>query len=338
MRYPFSKLLALPLLIITAHGLVANRAASLVGKNVRSAAGAVTNPAIKTTDTAAIMAAVRAVKPKTSLGSSTSEITVVNLDGRVVDLSLSSVTGGDVGSRKRALEKRVEEDGYSQLWFGSGTGPTDRDAAIQGPSLLTSTVVPNATYNIDACLTFCNTVEGCIFANLYYEFNNPTLDQLHSNLECAVFSDIGGDKTDTGGQQLYPPPIGPTFIQDSTGWVSNTVWEPPIPQDYELVFDSLGSANEAPGYMGFALIDKYDVNACAALCDTRKPDPVGGACEYFNVWRALVNGLPTTNTCAFYYLPTDAFTAMNHGQGDLQVEFSRGYSRTSVTSNTVVDQ
>ena len=99
--------------------------------------------------------------------------------------------------------------------------------------------------------------------------------------------------------------------------------------------------------MGFAFLDRYDVGACARLCNTRSPDPVGGACLYFNIWRALVNGVPTTYTCSMvsgckvlssrvavslliqYYLPTDASTAVNHRQGDLNVTLSRGYRRQS---------
>lgn len=50
--------------------------------------------------------------------------------------------------------------------------------------------------------------------------------------------------------------------------------------------------------MGFAFIDKYDVNACATLCNNRDPDPKGGKCQYFNIWRALVKGVPTTYTCS----------------------------------------
>lgn len=50
--------------------------------------------------------------------------------------------------------------------------------------------------------------------------------------------------------------------------------------------------------MGFAFLDRYDVGACAELCNTRGPDPIGGACQFFNIWRALVNGIPTTYTCS----------------------------------------
>lgn len=51
--------------------------------------------------------------------------------------------------------------------------------------------------------------------------------------------------------------------------------------------------------MGYDFIDRYDVDACATLCTTRNPDPMGGACQYFNIWRALINGVPATYTCAF---------------------------------------
>ena len=60
--------------------------------------------------------------------------------------------------------------------------------------------------------------------------------------------------------------------------------------------------------MGFVFLDQYDVDACAAQCNTRGADPRGGACRYFNIWRALVNGIPTTYTCSmvcltcYYYL------------------------------------
>lgn len=50
--------------------------------------------------------------------------------------------------------------------------------------------------------------------------------------------------------------------------------------------------------MGFVFLDRYDVDACAEQCNTRGADPDGGACQYFNIWRALVNGIPTTYTCS----------------------------------------
>jgi hypothetical protein len=55
--------------------------------------------------------------------------------------------------------------------------------------------------------------------------------------------------------------------------------------------------------MGFAFLDQYDVSACAALCDKRGADGVGGVCQFFNIWRAVVNGVPTTYTCSMVSLP-----------------------------------
>jgi len=203
---------------------------------------------------------------------------------------------------------------------------------------LTYTVVSNATYDVDDCLDYCDSVEDCVFANLYYEFENPLLDLVfsqQSNLKCAVYSDIHNatEKTNFGGQQLYPAPAPLNYIQQSTGWAAKSLVEPATPPGYEKIFGPLDGANNAPGYMGFAFLDQYDVDACAALCNTRGADPVGGACQFFNIWRALVDGIPTTYTCSMYYLVADASTAVNFGQGDLLVTDSRGYAR----SNSIVD-
>ncbi|KAJ7205432.1 hypothetical protein GGX14DRAFT_543887 [Mycena pura] len=111
------------------------------------------------------------------------------------------------------------------------------------------------------------------------------------------------------------------------------VASPRDPEGYHLVFGPTGGANNAPGYMGFTFLDKYDVNACAQLCNNRGADPVGGVCQYFNIWRAVVNGVPTTHTCAMYFLVADESTAVNTGQGDLVVTLSRGYAR----KNLVID-
>lgn len=50
--------------------------------------------------------------------------------------------------------------------------------------------------------------------------------------------------------------------------------------------------------MGFAFLNQYDAGACAQQCNSRGADSQGGACQYFNIWRAVVNGVPTTYTCS----------------------------------------
>jgi hypothetical protein len=230
----------------------------------------------------------------------------------------------------RDLVKR-QYPGYDEVFTGSGTGPTDRDASIQGTAYLTYTVVSNATYDVTDCLSYCDSVADCVFVNLYYEFNNELLDFVfsqQSNLKCALYGDVhtAAEKTNFGGQQSYPAPGPLTYIQDSSGWSAVALVDPPTPAGYSLVYGPTDGANNAPGYMGFAFLDRYDVDACAELCNTRDPDPTGGPCQYFNIWRAVVDGTPTTYTCSMYYLVADPSTAVNYGQGDLVVTYARGYS------------
>ncbi|KAF9530204.1 hypothetical protein CPB83DRAFT_892823 [Crepidotus variabilis] len=227
--------------------------------------------------------------------------------------------------------KRSPSD-YILVFGGSPVNSEARDASIEGTAYLTFTLVSNATYNIGDCLAFCDSVRECVFANIYYEFNNDALDHRESsNLKCAVYADThtAAEKTNYGGQQSEPLPAGLTYIQQSSGFSKRTLVDPTDPDGYSLVFGPTSGANNAPGYMGFSFLDRYDVAACAKECNQRGADGQGGACKYFNIWRAVVNGNPTTYTCSMYYLVADQSTATNTGQGDLKVTYSRGYKRLS---------
>ncbi|TFK64469.1 hypothetical protein BDN72DRAFT_963186 [Pluteus cervinus] len=233
-------------------------------------------------------------------------------------------TGSTVSKRDIPLEKRGD---YEQVFYGTGTGLDDRDASIEGTAYLTFTRLDS--FDDGACKAFCDGIDGCVFVNMFYHFNSDPV--YNPQIKCAAYGDIhtAAEKTNFGDQQLLPLPAGKTYVQQSVGYAADSLADPPIPDGYEFVFLPTNGANNAPGYMGFALLDKYDVQACANLCNTRGADANGGACQYFNIWRALVNGNPTTYSCVMYYLPTDASTATNTGQGDLQVTYSRGYRRTS---------
>ncbi|KAJ7879909.1 hypothetical protein B0H14DRAFT_3769661 [Mycena olivaceomarginata] len=215
---------------------------------------------------------------------------------------------------------------------------TPNDAAIVGTAYLTYTLVSNSSreQGTAECLDFCTKTDGCVFCNLYYELNNPFLDFVFpqkSNLKCVLYGDVhtAEEKTDYWNRQLMAQPNETTSIsiQYSSGYASLATTERAPPEGYELVFGPISAANNAPGYMGFAFLDKYDVSACAQLCNLRGPDPAGGACKYFNIWRAVVHGKPKTYTCAMYSAPLDASTATNTGQGPLSVSLSRGYRRIS---------
>ncbi|KAF8951215.1 hypothetical protein BDZ97DRAFT_1032046 [Flammula alnicola] len=106
--------------------------------------------------------------------------------------------------------------------------------------------------------------------------------------------------------------------------------DPATPDSFNFVFGPTNGATGAPGFMGFTLIDDYNVETCAQLCKSRDPDASGGACQFFNIWLAIENGTATQTTCAFYFLPTDISTATNLGTDQLQVSESRGYARITL--------
>ncbi|KAF9067195.1 hypothetical protein BDP27DRAFT_1423075 [Rhodocollybia butyracea] len=260
--------------------------------------------------------------------------TITAIDGEVVNATVPLSRRSLSADAKSKLSRRNNSN-YEMVFWGTGTESEDRDASIEGTFYLTYSLVDNSTYSIDQCLDYCDSIPECVFVNLYYEFNNELLDHIfsqHSNLKCVAYGDVHSaqEKTNFGGQSLSGNPNGPlTYIQQSSGWSSKALCDPSPPDGYDPVGD-LDGANEAPGYMGFVFLDQYDVNACAATCNNRDPDPVGGSCKYFNIWRAVVDGVPTTYTCSMYYIPAPASTATNFGQGDLAVTWSRGYSRKTL--------
>jgi hypothetical protein len=84
------------------------------------------------------------------------------------------------------------------------------------------------------------------FANIYYEFNNPSLPAPF--LKCAAYGDIHSDieKTNFGGQNLGSP-AGLTYIQQSSGYARIAQIDPIIPEGYELIFGPVNGSVQAPG-------------------------------------------------------------------------------------------
>ncbi|GAW10556.1 fruit-body specific protein a [Lentinula edodes] len=255
--------------------------------------------------------------------------TVTAVDGDMV-IPVSRRSLSSIRTIDNDMSRRTNSD-YEQVFGGTGTESEDRDAAIIGTAYLTYTLVSNSTYNVGDCLAFCDATAGCVFVNreLFMFGLQLVLYLQHSNLKCAAYGDVHSaeEKLNFGSQSLSGTPDGPlTYIQQSSGWTSKSFGDPSTPEGYDPLPD-LGGANEAPGYMGFVFLNKYDVDACAAICNAQDPDDVGGSCKYFNIWRAVVDGVPTTYTCALYYIPADTSTAINYGQGNLTVTQSRGYKR-----------
>ncbi|KAJ7364656.1 hypothetical protein DFH08DRAFT_275865 [Mycena albidolilacea] len=309
-----------------------------------------------TPDNAAIVDTASQVDQKTAPPADTppnaavAPTVVTAVDGTVTNTTVADVAS--TSSRRRRHHQiarkfsREPGDGFGKRQAGKfekvfdGLPADQHDASIQGTAYLTYTVVNNATYNVQGCLDWCANVKGCVFVNVYYEFNNYLLDFVFgekSNLKCAAYGDFhtAVEKLNFGGQASYPQDgnetVPLTYITQSSGWRldQDEVLDPETPDGYELVFGPTGGANNAPGYMGFSFLDKYDVAACALLCNGRGVDSNGGGCAYFNIWRAVVDGVPATYTCSMYYLASDESTAVNYGQGSLVVTLSRGYARKS---------
>lgn len=130
-----------------------------------------------TTDTETIISTVNAVDQKAGATDDTPpnqtppDTVVTATDGVVVDSASNSTRRALAGRApllnrtpgrfSRAVEKRASSN-YEQVFAGSGTpADRDRDGSIQGTAYLTYTVVDNSTYNVDACLAFCDRVPGC---------------------------------------------------------------------------------------------------------------------------------------------------------------------------------
>lgn len=89
---------------------------------------------------------------------------VTALDGQVVLIPVSSIATSTItkSNTSEPPTRRLIVDGYRQVFAGSGErGTKVVDAAIEGTGYLTYTVVPNSTYNVDACLSYCSNVPGC---------------------------------------------------------------------------------------------------------------------------------------------------------------------------------
>jgi len=84
---------------------------------------------------------------------------ITAIDGELTNATISNNTSSTI-SRRSFLTTRSVDD-YEIMFQGTGTGPNDRDGSIEGTAYLTFTILPNATYDVPGCLSFCDHVNGC---------------------------------------------------------------------------------------------------------------------------------------------------------------------------------
>lgn len=120
----------------------------------------------KILSTARIVDQKRGANDRSSPGLPAPKTPITAIDGKLTKFGFSSASQN---LDNTTVFKRAHS-AYDQVFAGTGTGFNDRDASIMGTAFLTYTVVSNATYDVDACLDFCDRVTGCgMFQALHLE-------------------------------------------------------------------------------------------------------------------------------------------------------------------------
>jgi len=120
------------------------------------------------TDLSSIFATIGSVEQKATTppdavpNQSPPETVVSAIDGELTGVDVVNATTTDLPA-KRSLDiaKRVTRADFSTIFSGSGTGPNDRDCAVEGTAYLTYKLVSNATYSVGDCLDFCASTDTC---------------------------------------------------------------------------------------------------------------------------------------------------------------------------------
>lgn len=122
------------------------------------------------TDTESIVSTVYNVDQKSGADVDTppnqpvADTTLTAVDGSLI----TAGSGGDSPSRRSFSERSTRQfSDYELVFSGTGTGPNDRDASIEGTAYLTYTLVSNATDNVYDCLKKCDQVKTCGKFSIY---------------------------------------------------------------------------------------------------------------------------------------------------------------------------
>ena len=88
------------------------------------------------------------------------ETTVTAVDGQVLtnQTTVSSAPSTLGSFQNTSTVTKRQDSGYEEVFMGSVSGP---DGSIEGTAYLTYTILPNRMYDIDSCLSFCDSVDQC---------------------------------------------------------------------------------------------------------------------------------------------------------------------------------
>ncbi|KAF8451585.1 hypothetical protein BDZ91DRAFT_750646 [Kalaharituber pfeilii] len=209
----------------------------------------------------------------------------------IADANDNFVTNADsdVKVKKRALPPA----GYYTVFEGLS-------GATQHPSYITFKSFP--TYDPVACTNFCNSIAGCVFANLYIEHVDAQAPQPSS--ASAATNEVF--ITDSNG---YSKKINPEIA----GWNEEEL--------NAAINGKRANPTDPDPYMGMTTIEAVSKpSLCKDLCEQKTAynsrHPTDGkyrACNFFNFYLLFKNGEGYKTVCSFYIIPFNSSYATNTG-------------------------
>lgn len=184
------------------------------------------------------------------------------------------------------------------------------------------------SYDVNKCTAYCEASTYCEAFNIYYE-RDPTVNPNDAscanppsltNIKCTLYGyPISANSATNTGQYRDQFQV---VITGSNGYVKN--WPAPTLTNFTAPV-SLGSCLiNAPHdpvtgkntFIGSKAFDtgRYDPSLCAAACQANtlydKTHPTAGAttydaCNFFNSYISLKNGIPVGTVCSLYTEPWD---------------------------------
>lgn len=236
-------------------------------------------------------------------------------EGEIIADVVEQIT--DTSAAKRDLEKRYTTLSLPSGWFFAYQ---NLNAATEHSSYKTYKSLPADTPDVaQACTDFCDSKTGCTFCNVYTEKFGPNPED--EVIKCSLYSLTSGpDQATNDGQWRngYRVTISKSWAFSKTFTPAVVGWTPE-PLDGAINGKRANPTDPDP-YMGFASIEASDPSLCAAACDEKTAynsrHPSGGiyrACNFFNFYTLVKNGVAFKTICSFYLIPFDNSFANNHG-------------------------
>ncbi|KAF8437733.1 hypothetical protein BGX38DRAFT_926846 [Terfezia claveryi] len=232
--------------------------------------------------------------------------------------------------RDNELKKRYTTLPLPPGWFYEFK---NLNAATESSSYMTYKSLPASTPDLaQAGANFCQSVAGCTFFNIYTEKFGPNpADQV---IKCSLYS-----LSSTAAQATNDGQWRDGYrVTISGSWGFSKTLNPTVPGYTAEPLDGAINGKRAnptdpDPYMGYASISATDPSLCASACedktayDSRHPtDGTYRACNFFNFYILIKDGVPYKTICSFYIIPFDNSFAVNYGYSTSTTTYTIGDS------------